>query len=84
MVRWTFKVPPWQGTLARYLGKVVRGHLIWLLLLGMMPHTAGKTVAAAAAAMSRYFGQPVVNLREFPSDDAIPPLEMGVPVEKRL
>jgi hypothetical protein len=37
---------------------------------GMMPHTAGKTVAM-------YFGQPVVNLREFLPDDAIPPIEMG-------
>ena len=36
----------------------------------MMPHTAGKTVAM-------YFGQPVVNLREFLPDDAIPPIEMG-------
>ena len=41
---------------------------------GMMPHTAGKTVA-----MSRYrdFGQPVVNLREFLPDEAIPPIKMG-------
>jgi hypothetical protein len=31
----------------------------------MMPHTAG-TVAM-------YFGQPVVNLREFLPDEAIPP-----------
>jgi hypothetical protein len=23
------RVPPWQGTLARYLGKVGRGMLIW-------------------------------------------------------
>ena len=37
---------------------------------GMMPHTAGKTVAM-------YFGQPVVNLREFLSDEAIPPIKMG-------
>ena len=29
-----------------------------------MPHTAGKTVAM-------YFGQPVVNLREFLPDEAI-------------
>jgi hypothetical protein len=29
-----------------------------------MPHTAGKTVAV-------YFGQPVVNLREFLPDEAI-------------
>jgi hypothetical protein len=38
----------------------------------MMPHTAGKTVAM-------YFGQPVVtsNLREFPPDEAIPPIKMG-------
>ena len=36
-----------------------------------MPHTAGKTVAM-------YFGQPVVNLREFlPDDEAIPPIKMG-------
>ena len=37
---------------------------------GMMPHTAGKTVAM-------YFGQPVVNLREFLPDEAIPPIKMG-------
>ncbi len=39
---------------------------------GMMPHTAGKTVAM-------YFGQPVVNLREFflPADEAIPLIKMG-------
>ncbi len=38
---------------------------------GMMPHTAGKTVAM-------YFGQPepVVNLREFLPDEAIPPIKM--------
>ena len=37
-----------------------------------MPHTAlaGKTVAM-------YFGQPVVNLREFLPDEAIPPIKMG-------
>ena len=29
----TLRVPPWQGTLARYLGKVGRGILIWPLLL---------------------------------------------------
>jgi hypothetical protein len=40
------------------------------VMWGMMPHTAGKTVAM-------YFGQPVVNLREFLPDDAIPPIEMG-------
>ena len=37
---------------------------------GMMPHTAGKTVAM-------YFGQPVVNLREFLPDEAVPPIKMG-------
>ena len=37
---------------------------------GMMPHTAGKTVAM-------YFGQPVANLREFLPDGAIPPIKMG-------
>ena len=37
---------------------------------GMMPHTAGKTVAM-------YFGQPVVNLREFLPVEAIPPIKMG-------
>ena len=37
---------------------------------GMMPHTAGKTVAM-------YFGQPVVNLREFLPDESIPPIKMG-------
>jgi hypothetical protein len=37
---------------------------------GMMPHTAGKTVAM-------YFGQPVANLREFLPDEAIPPIKMG-------
>jgi hypothetical protein len=36
----------------------------------MMQHTAGKTVAM-------YFGQPVVNLREFLPDEAIPPIKMG-------
>ena len=36
----------------------------------MMPHTAGKTVAM-------YFGQPVVNLRAFLPDEAIPPIKMG-------
>ena len=36
-----------------------------------MPHTAGKTVAM-------YFGQPVVNLREFfLPDEAIPLIKMG-------
>ncbi len=35
-----------------------------------MPHTAGKTVAM-------YFGQPVVNLREFLPDESIPPIKMG-------
>ena len=35
-----------------------------------MPHTAGKTVAM-------YFGQPVVNLREFLPDEAILPIKMG-------
>ena len=35
-----------------------------------MPHTAGKTVAI-------YFGHPVVNLREFLPDEAIPPIKMG-------
>ncbi len=37
-----------------------------------MPHTAGKTV-------TMYFGQPVVNLREFLPDDSesIPPIKMG-------
>ncbi len=35
-----------------------------------MPHTAGKTVAM-------YFGQPVVILREFLPDEAIPPIKMG-------
>ena len=42
------------------------------VMWGMMPHTAGRTVAM-------YFGQPVVNLRlrEFLPDDAIPPIEMG-------
>jgi hypothetical protein len=33
---------------------------------GMMPHTAGKTVAMS-------FGQPVANLREFLPNEAIPP-----------
>ena len=37
---------------------------------GMMPHTAGKTVAM-------YFGQPVVNLHELLPDEAIPPIKMG-------
>jgi hypothetical protein len=37
---------------------------------GMMPHTAGKTVAT-------YFGQPVANLRKFLPDEAIPPIKMG-------
>ncbi len=37
---------------------------------GMMPHTAGKTVAM-------YFGQPVANLREFLPVEAIPPIKMG-------
>jgi hypothetical protein len=37
---------------------------------GMMPHTAGKTVAM-------YFGQPMANLREFLPDEAIPPIKMG-------
>ena len=37
---------------------------------GMMPHTAGKTVAM-------YFGQPVANLREFLPDESIPPIKMG-------
>ncbi len=37
---------------------------------GMMRHTAGKTVAM-------YFGQPVVNLREFLPDEAIRPIKMG-------
>ncbi len=41
---------------------------------GMMPHTAGKTVAM-------YFGQPVVNLREFLPDEAFPPSRWGT--EKR-
>ncbi len=36
---------------------------------GMMPHTAGKTVAM-------YFG-PVANLREFLPDEAIPLIQMG-------
>jgi hypothetical protein len=36
---------------------------------GMMPHTAGKTGAM-------YFGPPVVNLREFLPDEAIPPSPM--------
>jgi hypothetical protein len=34
-----------------------------------MPHTAGKTVAM-------YFGQPVVNLREFLPGEAIPPIKI--------
>ena len=39
---------------------------------GMMPHTAGKTVAM-------YFGQPVAHLREFlpVQVEAIPPIKMG-------
>ena len=37
---------------------------------GMMPHTAGKTVAM-------YLGQPVVDQREFLPDEAIPPIKMG-------
>jgi hypothetical protein len=35
-------------------------------------YTAGKTVAAAM-----YFGQPVINLREFLPDEAIPPIKLG-------
>ena len=44
----------------------------WCAQWGMMPHTAGKTVAM-------YFGQPVVILREFLPDEAIPPIKMGGP-----
>ena len=47
---------------------------------GMMPHTAGKTVAM-------YSGQPVVNLRAFLPDEAIPPIKMGdgeAPVHREL
>ena len=39
------------------------------VMRGMLPHTAGKTVAM-------YSSQPVVNLRELP-DEAILPIEMG-------
>ncbi len=35
-----------------------------------MPHTAGETVAM-------YFGQSVVNLREFLPEEAILPIKMG-------
>ena len=45
-----------------------------------MPHTAGKTVAM-------YFGQPVINLREFLPDEAVPPIKMGdgeAPVAEEL
>ncbi len=40
----------------------------------MMPHTAGKPEIASVA---MYFGQPVVNLREFLPDEAILPIKMG-------
>ena len=43
---------------------------------GMMPHTAGKTVAM-------YFGQPVVNLRGFLPDEAVPPQMSRWGTEKR-
>jgi hypothetical protein len=49
---------------------------------GMMPHTAGKTVATGM-----YFGKPVANLREFLPDEAIPPIKMGdgeAPVAQEL
>ena len=36
VARWTLRVPPWQGTLARYLGKVGRGILIWPLLKSVL------------------------------------------------
>jgi hypothetical protein len=50
--------------------RILYDHCAAAVRWGMMPHTAGKTVAM-------YFAQPVANLREFLPDEAIPPIKMG-------
>jgi hypothetical protein len=50
--------------------RILYDHCVRWGMPSVIPHTAGKTVAM-------YFGQPVVNLREFLPDEAIPPIKMG-------